>query len=167
MSLSSIDNFCGQHNIAGLVRIEYAPTHWIYAPEFERVVTEAGNWQYAITFTTGSWLTASARPAGRLWNEAGQNAEQGVFYQQEVRGIAPKLRPAVARQLGMMEKMGFLLKLTDRNGNPWILGTLENPFFFLASATSGDEAAGLNNYELIWTSSTQHRAAGFVPVLPE
>lgn len=165
MSVTSIDNFCGTPNLAGLVKIEYAPVHWIYAPEFERILTDAGNWQYSITFTTGTWLTASVRPAGRLWNESPQNAPQGVFYQQEVRAIAPKLRPEVSLVMARMEKMGFLLKLQDRNGNPWILGDLERPFFFLANATTGDEA-GLNSYELAWASQTKYRAAGFVPVLP-
>ena len=165
MSVSSIDNFCGVPNLAGLVKIEYAPTHWIYAPEFERIITDAGNWQYTVAFTTGTWLTASVRPVGRLWNEAPQNAGQGVFYQQEVRAIAPKLRPEVSVVLERMEKMGFILKVQDRNGNPWILGTLENPFFFLAGGSTGDEA-GLNSYELAWTSNTKYRASGFVPVLP-
>lgn len=165
MSLQSIDNFCGAMNLAGLVKIEYAPTHWIYAPDFERIITDAGNWQYNISFSTGTWLTASVRPAGRLWNESPQNAGQGPYYRQEVRGIAPKLRPDVSRQLEQMEKMGFLIKLQDRNGQAWLLGTLENPFFFQAGATTGDEA-GFNNYELIWASETKFRAAGFVPVLP-
>jgi len=165
MSISSISDFCGQLNLAGLVKIEYAPVHWIYAAEFERIITDAGNWQYTISFTTGSWLTASVRPAGRLWNESPQNAPQGVFYRQEVRAIAPKLRPEVSAVMARMEKMGFILKLQDRNGNPWILGDLDHPFFFLASASTADET-GLNSYELTWTNNTPRRAAGFVPVLP-
>jgi len=163
--IQSIDSFCGFPNLPGLVSIEYAPVQWIYADEFERIITDAGNWQYNITFTTGSWLSASLLPSNRLWNELPQNAVQGVYYQQQANGIAPKLRPAVSHTLAKMEKMGFLLKLQDRNGQPWILGDLDHPFFFLAGGTTGDES-GFNNYELNFTSNTKHRASGFVPVLP-
>lgn len=165
MSISNINNFCGVPNLAGLVKVEYAPVHWIFEPEFERVITDAGNWQYTITFTTGTWLTASVLPSGRLWTESPQNAQQGTFYRQEVRAIAPKLRPEVSAVMQRMEKMGFLLKLQDKNGNPWILGDLDHPFFFNAAASTGDDT-GLNSYELSWVSETKYRASGFVPQLP-
>lgn len=165
MSLQSINSFCGEHNLAGLVKIEYAPTHWIYAPDFERIITDAGNWQYNISFSIGTWLTASIRPAGRLWNESPRSNAQGPFYQQEARGIAPKMRPEVTRVFEQMEKMGFLLKIQDKNGQPWILGDLDHPFFFTAAAGTGDDE-GFNNYELAWVSQTKYRATGFVPVLP-
>lgn len=164
MALQGIDTFCGDANESGLINIQYAPTAWIDADTFERIISSAWNWQVDVDFTEGGWLTASLFPNRSLWREDQRRSDQGKYYDQEVRGVRPNLKPEVSGELDEMAQYRYLLKIEDIEGRPWILGTLESPFDFEAGGTTG-ESGSLKHHIMRWVSQTPHKAYGFVPVL--
>ena len=144
--------------------MEYAPTDWIDPDSFEPIVSAAWNWQPDVGFTEGGWLEAYVLPGRRLWNERQRNSDQGKHYEQEVRAIVPNLIPTAAGELDEMADYRYLLRLTDQEGRPWLLGSLESPFDFTADGTTG-ESGQLKHHAIRFSSLTPHKAYGFVPVL--
>lgn len=163
MSLQSITEYCSQLNPPGLITIEYVPIGWVDSVNYERIVDSARNWQYDISLLGGAtWLKAPVIRQGRLWDERPQTNEQGTAYEQIVSGITPKLRPAVTDQFEQMERMFFLLRIKDKSGQYWLIGTFDHPLAFSASATSGS-GTSRNEYALTWSNPSARRAYGFVP----
>lgn len=165
MELQSLNSFCGELNKAGLVTIEYAPLNYISADAWDELRTSSGNHQTQVIFQPGrDWLRASVLPRNRNWSENSSRSQQGQSYPQTISGIIPKLRPTVSATLERMEKIGYILRIIDRNGQPWLIGTPDERMYFRATAGAGDEN-GLNSYEITWSGVTVRRAAGYVPVL--
>lgn len=162
--LQGLSSYCGTLNLPGLVSIQYAPVDWIDAANYDDRISSAWNWQEDIPFSSGDWLTMPVLPQGRIWEEREVRTEQGKYFEQLVSGVIPALRPAVSGELDEMSEHRFLLRLTDRLGQPWLLGTLETPFDFAASALSGENTGGLNSYQISFSTQTIHRAYGFVPL---
>lgn len=158
MALQSISNFCGS-NIPGVYSIEYAPTAWIdtsfYQPQLDGHV-----WTGIIAFTTGNWLRMPVfyRP-DQLWTQEQSDSQQGRSYQNTVRGTTPQLRVAVDAQLEQMPNYQYLLRLQDRNGNYWKLGTLETPFTFSCRSTAGNNSQR-NQYEMNFQAELPNRVFG-------
>lgn len=165
-TLTSISEFCSESNLSGLVEIEYVPTAWIDAAAYEYIISNSNNWQYDLIFTTGDWMTAGLLqdPRKKVWNENQRNSNQGPTYEQSVSGNTPKMKPAVNLQFQEMANYRYILRLTDLNNQTWIIGTLDEPFTFSASATLGNNGS-TNQYTISFESSTSKRAKGFVPVL--
>ncbi len=163
MNLQGIIKYCGILNVGGLYIVEYAPVDWIDAASYEPLISSTGNWLYEIPFSTGDWLKMPLLPTGRNWQENSARQNQGSRYQNQVSGTVPKLRPEANLELQQMEELDFILKIEDRNGQPWILGTLDAPIRFKADAGSADEN-GLSSYQIQFFSEAKHRSAGYIPV---
>lgn len=161
--LTSISEYCADGNQSGLLLIEYAPTAWVNKATYEKILSPANNWQYAIGFTQGTWLTAGLikDPKKRTWNESDKPTDHGPTYEQSVGGTTPKMKPGVTMIFEQMSNYRFLVRVTDANNQRWILGTLDQPFEFSASASSGNA----NQYRINFKSVTSRRAHGYVPVL--
>ena len=115
-TLSSISDFCADGNLSGLLLIEYVPTAWVNQSTYEKILSSANNWQYAIGLTQGSWLTAGLihEPSKKVWNEIENPTLQGPTYEQSVSGITPKMKPAVTMQFEQMSNYHYLLRV-DRH----------------------------------------------------
>lgn len=166
MSLTSISDFCKESNLSGILSFEYAPIDYIDAAAYEMIISDTNNWQYEIPFGVGGWLTAGVliNPRKKLWTETQRANPQGPTWEQLVSGVTPKLRPAVNQQFEMMAHRQFILRITDLNGQTWIVGTLHEPFEFSANATSGNNGAA-NQYEISFRSINSKRAIGYEPIL--
>lgn len=163
MSLISISEFCSQPNPPGVATIEYLPTDWVDAPSYEKIVNASRNWQYDIPLTVGAeWLSAPIFPSGKLWEEQQRVDAQGTSYEHRITGITPRMRPDVTDQFEQMAQYDYLLRLTDKAGQIWLIGTLEQPMQFSAAATSGTGTTR-NQYSLTFSGSTSRRAYGFLP----
>jgi hypothetical protein len=57
----------------------------------------------------------------------------------------------------------FLIRLKDRNGKVWIIGTPESPMTFAVVASTG-VGDGQNNYRVEFTGEAARRAKGFQPI---
>ena len=164
-ALKSLHTYCGHLNLGGLIKIEYAPTAWVDKNTYEHIISQAYNWQYNILFTQGGWLQAYALPEKRAWQETQRPSKQGDYYEQRLQATAPHLRPEVSGELNKMRHYRYLLRLTDKNRRPWLLGTLEHGFLFSANAISGEGTTSLNHYRLTFQAQTVHRAYGFNPII--
>lgn len=161
MALSSISEFCGT-NLPGLYSIEYVETTRVDADVYRQRL-DGHVWSSGMPFTTGTWLQAPVfyRP-DQLWNQTPREGQQGRSYTNIVQGTTPKLRVEVDAILEMMANHAFILRLIDRNQKYWLLGTLETPFYFQASNTTGS-ANQRGQYNLQWQSELPQRAFGFQP----
>lgn len=163
MEIVSLTSLCGQ-NLPGLQTIEYVPTHWVDAATWRQVYTSGWMWQYEFELIEGaSWLTASVLPRPN-WNEQGGRTVQGQRHTGGITAYTPRMRPAAQGVLAAMLEPRWLLRLTDRQGMPWLVGTLEHPCEFGYTATSGGQGRG-SGYELRWSSEAATAAAGYQPEL--
>ena len=78
-----------------------------------------------------------------------------------VSGSTPKLLVAVEEQFEQMPNYQYLLRLKDQNGNYWKLGTLETPFTFSVTSTSGNNSQR-NGYQINFQSELPERVFGLV-----
>lgn len=165
MSLQSLNDYCAKKNSSGVLTFEYVPTAWIDPSAYERIVSSTNNWQFNIPFTQGGWLTAGviAEPRKKLWRENQRPTPQGPTYNQTVSGITPKVQPSITGEFAKMAHYRYLLRVTDKNDQVWILGTIDEPFEFSAASTTGNNG-GPNQYDIQFTSTTSKRAHGFVPI---
>lgn len=165
MDLQPISDFCGQLNRPGLLRLEYISTAWINLNTYERLISSSWNWQYDIPLTTGQWLDFPILPREDLWNEVQSNSKQGPVYEQTISAITPRLRAEVTGAFQKMANHDFLLRLTDKQGQKWLIGQLNAPFRFRCNGTTGSGGSGLNHYAIRFFCQTSQRATGFNPVL--
>jgi len=161
MALESISNFCGA-NIPGVLYIEYLPTLWVdadvYAPRvLDHVV------QGELPLREGQWLRMPVLPGGveSVWQQTQRDTPQGRSYDNQVQGTTPQLRHTVDAQFQQMPNYAYILRLTDRNGKLWLLGTLETPFYFSVSSTTGG-GGGRNQYSIQFSSEQPKRVFGLV-----
>ena len=158
IQLTEILSYCPGTSLPGVLIIEYAPISWIQTAE--RIVLN-NNQQKDITFLDDNdWLRLPVIPQGRLWNETSNRTSQGKTYTQVVRGRTPKLRPEVTGEFSLMENDQYLLRLTDREGHKWLLGSLNTPFSITTSSTLDTQ----NEYNISFEALTSQRATGFVPI---
>jgi len=153
-------------NIPGLKLLRYLPVDWLAADEYEEFITSSNNFQKAITPSLGAaeWLTLPFLPRGEGWQERHRRTEQGPEYGQEISGIIPKLRPEVTGEFGLMDGHRYLVRFTDKNGKPWLVGREWEPLEFTVDAQTGSTGGGLNNYDFRFSGVTTKRAFGYVPV---
>ena len=164
MELNSIDKYISS-NFGGLQSIEYASTSWIDPSSFSPIISSTYNFQQAFSFFPGfDWLKLPVLPKEDRWRETENNSEQGPSYRQEITGITPALRPVVHGEFAKMAQHDFLIRLTDRNGQVWLIGTLDEPLQFSSSGASGQHG-GRNRYQIRFSGRTSRPAFGFVPVL--
>lgn len=97
------------------------------------------------------------------WKENGRRTKQGKIYNQTLDFTMPFLLPAVAGELDQMAEHRYLIRLTDREEQKWLLGDLEYPFQFIDSGETGEEG-GLKHYKGKFISQNPRKAIGFVPV---
>lgn len=163
--LIGISSFKGNLNLPGIEAIQYAPVDWI--DNFEELVNDSHELTQPITFTLGhDWLSAPVLPIQQNWTEDDRPDVQGTAYDQTVSAIVTGLRPEVSGEFEKMSDRPFVLKLADRKGATWIIGTPEHGLLFRAPAKTGTAGdADLNDYRISWAGLTKNRAYGYAPVL--
>lgn len=157
--LTGLTSYC-EINRGGLRTLEYFPIHDIDQSASRQIISAAGVWQFALSFTTGDWLSLPYLPREDNWQETLDRTVQGESYAQTVSGTIPALRAAASRELQRMERMRFVLKLTDKNGRTWLIGSLEHGLSFRATKQSGS-TNGLNSYSFEFQGVQLHPAPSY------
>lgn len=159
--LSGLSKYCGV-NLGGVILLEYAPLILVDKSSYVPIYS-SGNLLYNILFLEGGeWLSAPVLSGSTRWAEGENRNDQGSYYEQRLTGIVPKMRPEASSELELMSEYQYLIRLNDKNGKTWLLGTPDHPFYFQSDGTSGD-GTGLNDYGIRFFSDTPWRAKGFVP----
>lgn len=163
--LTAIAAYCNT-NIPGVQFIEYAPLAWVDTSAWEGW-TVAGNQVTDLTWLSEEydWLRMPLLGDSIRWDESSRTTGQGTSYPQTLAGIIPHMRVDASEVIEETEAyQQFLLKLTDRNGKIWIIGTPESPMEFSVSASTS-VGEGRNNYSIQFQGEAARRAKGFVPTL--
>lgn len=142
--LTGLTSYC-EINRGGLRSLEYIPIHQIDRAASREIISPAGVWLFALSFTSGEWLSMPYLPREDVWQEQLDRNLQGESYTQRISGTLSGLRPDASRELQQMERMRFVVKLTDKNGRTWLIGSLRHGLSFTTTKTSG-ATNGLNNY---------------------
>lgn len=164
--ISAISLNCGEVNLPGLKSLLILPVDWLDDGEYEEVILN-GNFQKAINPTLGGqqWISLPFFPAsGDGWSQAQRLTDQGHEYQQEINGIIPKLATIREHELERMSRHRYLVRLTDKNNRPWLIGRQDQPLDFIASGETASNSGGRNGYAFQLTGTTTRRAFGYVPV---
>lgn len=159
MALTSVSQYCAL-NLGGLSTLDYLPVAWVDTDAWERLISSGWEWtDYPLTLTEGGWLSMSLLPQDRSWEERERRSPQGKYYEQLVQGTIRSMRPSVSGLLDEMAEYAFLLRLKDRNGRTWLIGTPDYPLRFTSSGGARDEG-GLNAYNIEFSGETPHKAYG-------
>ncbi len=161
--LIGLSSLC-KTNLAGLQSVEYLPTTWIDRSAYEYILAGNYNWQATIPISNGDWLKAPLVVYQNLWSEVHKPDKHGGYYDQTVNGQLAGWTPAATNELQKMENHTFLLRLTDKEKQQWILGTLEHPFRFTGNSSTGRKVGNFKGHNIRWYSKTRRRASGYVPV---
>jgi len=162
--LTAIANYCNT-NIPGVQYIEYAPLAWINTEAWEGW-TVAGNQQVDVSWLSEdyNWLRCPLLGESIRWEESSRTTAQGPSYPQQLTGTIPHMRIDASEVIEETEAyQKFLIRLKDRNGKVWIIGTPESPMTFAVVASTG-VGDGQNNYRVEFTGEAARRAKGFQPI---
>lgn len=156
--LESLGSFCGNLNLVGIGTFEYVPTVAIDLPNY-RYRTVGGETRLTdVPLKSGfSWLSMPILPA----------TDNEQFYDEQPNGdgtmtaninlILPINTPSVRKTLNDMRVLEkFLVRLTDRNGEKFVLGSYPFPLFF-SSGFQSNRAA----HTLKFSGRQPHLALGF------
>jgi len=157
--LTGLTSYC-EINRGGLRTLEYFPIHQIDTSASRQIISAAGAWQFALSFTSGAWLTMPYLPREDVWQESLARSIQGESYEQTISGTIPGLRADASREIQRMERMRFVVKLTDKNGRTWLIGSLQHGLEFRASKTTAG-TNGLNAYNFEFQGVQLHPAPSY------
>lgn len=164
--LQSIADFCGSENQGGILAVRYISTAWINQNLYEPMVGPVYGQTFEVALQpTYDWLTMPLLPKGRGWKEKGIFSKQGDHYQQTVEGTIPRRTEALVAELRKMQRHRFILRIEDRNGQDWILGTFATPFRILVDFSTGDNPSGSNGIKIRFYCDTLQPAPAYDPPL--
>lgn len=159
--LTGLAHLC-EKNIGGLRTIEYVPLSDV-VDDIDHIVLDH-NQQVDVLRPGKVWLQARIQTTNKGWTETERLTKQGEYYEQEVRGVLPGHTTAIAEELRKMDGHTYILRLLDRSGQYWILGSRQHPFLFSRRMTTGNRSSGFKGHTLRWLCQTSRPALGYVPV---
>ena len=163
--LVSIDRLCGQVNVGGVLDIEYAPIDWVDLATWDPIINSMRNFQHEVNFLGGkTWLKLPLQTTKESWREQQRTTTQGPYTLQRLTGSIPKGKPELTDQIDRMSRLYFIIRILDRNGQYWLIGSPYFPLSFSGSLSTGNEAPQLNGYTIEFSGETPYRAYGFAPV---
>jgi hypothetical protein len=149
-SLSILQN-CGELNVAGILLVEYIPTSEVLDIS-GLYLLQNGNYAGTMVLASGtSWLQLpiyTLNAERQLYTETANQDAHGTTYSAELQGFVNGNTPAMEK---LLDKMGkhwrtYLLRLTDANGQVWLVGSLEYPFRFKSNYSSREAAHSITFY---------------------
>ncbi len=163
MALLGLSEYCGGEKAPGLILLEYLPIAWINTTQYMKLISSGWNWQQTIPLTEGSWLTAYSLPVKRGWSEKHRRSKQGKHFNQVVKAVVPHLLPSVQQEFDEMDQHEFIVKGETRDGQKWMIGTLEYPLSFRSDGNSGEIGSGLKGHVIEFSGPTIHKGYSYVP----
>lgn len=160
--LQDIQALCGTANVGGLSVVEYVETERV--DSFNQALGSDGTVKSVVVLKSGDWFKMPVLFAEKSFSETQQDTDQGTTFDQRVEGDLPLHTPDIADQLDQMSRRRFLVRLSDRSGQRWVGGTLEQPFRFSASLTTGDSAASLKKHRISFITTAIRKAPGYLTV---
>ena len=149
--------------LPGLSRIEYVYRADVDPDSLLGLIGPGYNRPYDVVLLEGQWQNLPCFRPPR-WREAHKPTDQGGIFEQKLTASIRQLTPAVSGVLDEMTRNPLLLRITDRTGQRWICGNLQEKFdlTYTRSAGGGGEFAGYDlTLEGLMTSST----TGWNPLL--
>lgn len=159
-ALVSISEYCNA-NLGGARKLQYVPTEQINLNTSRQIISDAGEWVFAVQLSSGSWLDMPVFDIIR-WDQNSDEVQGVSVQEQRIRTTIQRMRPSVSVQLNQMEHLRFVLRLTDRNGEEWLIGDLAEGLQFRSQETTSDQA-GLNAYTIEFSGLTLRKAAKYAP----
>jgi len=159
--LSGISSFCGP-NPGGLLKIEYVPVDWVDVTVWEEILLNYSQ-KPTVGLLQGDWLTAYVLPNSRSFTENQQSADQGEYFEINVAGVVPYHTPALAQELQVMKHTCFIIKMTDRTGQVWLVGDPEYPLRFTSRFVTGSGIDSFRSHEITWNGLSPHKKYGYAP----
>jgi len=123
LQLTSLSRLCSS-SLPGVLTVEYLPLPWVatYDPIRDASNRLVNDVVVVAQDPVVDWLSVPLLINTRTWEERSARQLQGNFYEQRISGVTPKLRHDVTGLFYRMEKIRYLLRLTDREGQKWVLG---------------------------------------------
>ena len=158
----SLDVLCTK-GIPGLNRIEYVYLEDVDPDSLLAIVGQQYNRPFDAVLLRGSWQRLPCfRPP--LWTETHKDTDQGSTFEQK---LTASVRSQATRISGIFDELTrnpLLLRITDRVGQKWICGDLQQGFrlTYRRSPGGGGQFAG---YDLTLQGLMSSSSAGWNPLL--
>lgn len=153
--------FCGGV-LPGVKTIEYVPIAWIDRESYTKLINSNNNWQHELPFVSGTWLKAPIIPIGDFVEENNKKSSAGPYWEVKISGRTLKMKPISTGTLSNMSRHRFVLRITSKEGTPWIIGSLNAPLSFsYKAALDGSK----NRYDIEWNAEIPHSIHGYIPTL--
>lgn len=159
MELTSISELCRQ-NIPGTLTVEYAPITWIDTDRFDDWYVTGADPDSFPWSDNQSWLVLPLLGSSIKWREDMEDTNEGPSFKHQLTGIIPHLNELAHLLLEETSRYPLVLKMTDKNGRSWILGTPDTPLRFSYAAENVDGST--NNYSIQMIGNSHRRARGFI-----
>lgn len=141
-------------NIGSIIAIQYA-----LASDIESITTPDDNFQVDIGFKSGKSLQDfNFTPETAAFNEEEQQNDAGPYFGQGLSFKAPKIGTdlyAIQRELIDQD---LILVITDGNGLPVVMGTLEAPARMSVRMLRPSSPGGYNGYEFSFRCNAREAA---------
>lgn len=154
--LQALSDYCPTGMMPGIVTVQYVPTLWVNREIFRNIRTSANIHTQTVQLLQGNWLSLRLLPNNRLFTETSRLENGLPSYVQKVTGVTPSMRPGSTGVMAETTHYQFLIRLKDRKGNWWLLGTPDNPFTFSYEADTNTEG-----YRISFDAVTERSAAGY------
>lgn len=162
--MNGIASFCGQ-NVGGYRTIEYLPLAWVDRNSFDVYLNDSYEQIANVNIVTGDWLKAAVVADRRLFSETMQQGPHGVSFKGVVEGYVNYHSPALIQELNEMRGHEFLLRMTDGDGQQWLLGTLDHPFRFTFNVIGGERVTDFKHVLIRFESEYPQPIFGYNPQL--
>lgn len=146
--LQGIDTLCDSATYpGGLIRVEYLPVAYVNRPLSAFLYDHQQTWTGLITYA-GAWLTLTGKQNDRLFSDSQVNTEQGVHYNREVTINKKGITPAVIAELEKMKQFRYLVRVTDRKRNRYMLNDWSTGFEVTTDMNTGNAATNTPNLRI-------------------
>lgn len=158
-ALQGIASYCGTLNPGGLTLVEYLPLPYVSQEGLSEFISHDSEFLGSLNsvFNAG-WLKAHILTTKREWNDQQRNDDQGPYYDRTVEGVIPGHNPGLARELQHMKQYRYLLRVTDRDGQRWLLNTMDHAARFETQYTTGETGPQARSHRIRFTTQVPFQA---------
>lgn len=156
--LQSLNQVCGERNIPGVKKFQYAPIEWIASfPEYR---IDPNTINTAVVFIPGKdWLDGAAVVDTLLMKEIQRLSKQGPNLRVSITGAIAKDTPAINNEFNKMKDYCFIVLITDKNDNIKIVGSVEEPLVFKSDLNTGRKTGDTAGHDFVFSGLLTQKSA--------
>lgn len=150
---------CGQSVPGGLLTVEYLPLPYLQSSSADSSVSLDNNFVGTLTSSyPENWFSVKLLIDDREWRDNLRPDEQGSFFERSIEGAYAADEVPTRRLLERMKQFRYLVRVTDRSGNRWLLNRPETAFGFSYTYQTSPRGSAARKYQFRWSGQEWREA---------